>query len=93
MFDLDTNQLSNEEQLAVDQFSALKESQIEEIVVDLMLDPISVAAALEALIRDSDATRGRIVDLIMSHGDRSINIANLKLDCMDWLRERVKEGT
>ena len=93
MFDLDTNQLSNEEQLAVDQFSALKESQIEEIVVDLMLDPISVAAALEALIRDSDATRGRIVDLIMSHGDRSINIANLKLDCMDWLSERVKEGT
>ena len=92
MFDLEPNQLTPEEQAAVDQFEGVKEARIEEIVVDLMLDPISVAAAMEALIRDSDTTRGRIVDLIMSHGDRSINIANLKLDCMDWLRERVKEG-
>jgi hypothetical protein len=92
MFDLKPNLLSPEEQLAVDQFEAIKEARIEEIVVDLMLDPISVFAALEALIRHSATTRGRIVDLIMGHGDKGINIANLKLDCMDWLRERVKEG-
>jgi hypothetical protein len=92
MFDLKPNLLSPEEQLAVDQFEAIKEARIEEIVVDLMLDPISVFAALEALIRDSATTRGRMVDLIMGHGDKGINIANLKLDCMDWLRERVKEG-
>ena len=92
MFDLKPNLLSPEEQLAVDQFEAIKEARIEEIVVDLMLDPICVIAALEALLRDSATTRGRMVDLIRGHGDKGINIANLKLDCMDWLRERVKEG-
>jgi hypothetical protein len=92
MFDLEPNPLTPEEQAAVDNFAAVKESKIEEMVVDLMLDPICVIAALEALLRDSATTRGRMVDLIRGHGDKGINIANLKLDCMDWLRERVKEG-
>jgi hypothetical protein len=92
MFNLEPNPLTPEEQAAVDQFKETKESQIEEMVVDLMLDPICVIAALEGSLRESDATCIRMADLIMGHGDKGIHIANLKLDCMDWLRERVKEG-
>ena len=92
MFYIDPNQLTPEEQAAVDNFAALKESQIQEIVVDRMLDPDYVISAIESLVRHSATTRMRLANLIMGRGDKGIHIANLKLDCMDWLRERVKEG-
>lgn len=89
MFDLKPNQLSPEEQLAVDQFSAENERQLEELVVDRMRDPDFVALALKDLVQTGPETLDRMVNLVMGHGDNGINIANLKLDCMDWLRARI----
>ena len=90
MFDLKPNLLSPEEQLAVDQFSAENERQLEELVVDRMHDPEFVIMALDALLRDRSVTTcGRVADLIMGHGDKVVHIANLRLDCMDWIREQI----
>jgi len=82
-------QLTPEEQLAVDQFAAVKESQIEELVVDQMLDPDCVVAAVQAVLKGNKSARDYMADLLMGHGDRVVNLAYLKLDCMDWIRRQL----
>lgn len=89
MFDLKPNQLSPEEQLAVDQFSAENERRLEELVVDRMRDPDFVALALKDLMNANPETLDRVVNLVMNHGDKGIHVSNIKLDCMDWIREQL----
>ena len=89
MFDLKPNLLSPEEQLAVDQFAAENERRLEELVMDRMYDPDFLARALKDLIQVNPETLDRMVNLVMNHGDKVINIANVRLDCMNWLRSQI----
>lgn len=89
MFELKPNQLSPEEQLAVDQFSAEYERKVEELVIEEMRDPDCLIAALVLVLSDNVSTRTRMADLLMGNGDRDINIANIKMDCMDLIRKET----
>lgn len=97
MFDLKVEQpinppeLSPEEQAAVDKFAELKDARIEESVVDRMLDPEYVIGAVLTCLGDNVDTQTRMANLLMGHGDKSIHIANLKLDCMDELRRQARK--
>jgi hypothetical protein len=97
MFDLKVEQpinppeLSPEEQAAVDKFAELKDARIEEVVVDRMLDPEYVIGAVLTCLGDNVDTQTRMANLLMCHGDKSIHIANLKLDCMDELRRQARK--
>ena len=97
MFDLKVEQpinppeLSPEEQAAVDKFAELEYARIEEVVVDRMLDPEYVIGAVLTCLEDNVDTQTRMANLLMGHGDKSIHIANLKLDCMDELRRHTRE--
>jgi len=42
-------------------------------------------------LTDNITTQARMAELIMGRGDKSIHIANLKLDCMDWIRSQAKK--
>lgn len=89
MFDLKPNLLSPEEQLAVDQFAAKRWGHIEELVIEEMRDPDRLIAALVSVLGDNVTTRTRMAALLRGHGDRGINIANIKMDCMDLIREWI----
>lgn len=96
MFDLieqpvDEPELSAYEQAALDRFERLKETRIEETVVDRMLDPEWVIDAIQVCLKDNIDTQTRMALLIMGHGDKNILIANLKLDVMDWIRYIAKK--
>ena len=96
MFDLieqpiNEPELSPVEQAAVDKFARLKDQRIEEVVMDRMLDPEYVVDAILTCLQDNVSTQKHFADLIMGHGDKSILIANLKLDCMDWIRAQARK--
>jgi len=96
MFDLieqpiNEPELSPVEQAAVDKFARLKDQRIEEVVMDRMLDPEYVVDAILTCLQDNVSTQKHFADLIMGHGDKSIHIANLKLDCMDWIRAQARK--
>ncbi len=95
MFELKVEQpitppeLTEEEERARKQLQAKKEALIEDTVADRMRDQDWIIDALVSQVSDNPDTQNRLADLIMGHGDRSIIIANLKLDCMDWIRAEV----
>ena len=84
-------ELSPAEQSAMDDFLRLRDRHIEEAVVDRMFDPEYVISAIQICLTDNVMTQERMADLIMGHGDKSIHIANLKLDCMDELRRQARK--
>ena len=95
MFELKVEQpitppeLTEEEERARRQLQAKKEALIEDTVADRMRDQDWIIDALVSQVSDNPDTQNRLADLIMGYGDRSIIIANLKLDCMDWIRAEV----
>ncbi len=94
MFDLieqpvDEPELSASEQAALDRFERLKETRIEETVVDRMLNPAWVIEAIQVCLEDNIDTQTRMADLIMGHGDRINNITSIKLDVRDWITHQV----
>ena len=95
MFELKVEQpinppeLTEAEERAREQLQARKEVWIEDTVADRMRDQDWIIDALVSQVSDNPDTQNRLADLIMSYGDRSIIIANLKLDCMDWIRAEV----
>lgn len=96
MFDLieqpiNEPELSPVEQAAVDKFARLKDQRIEEVVMDRMLDPEYVVDAILTCLQDNVSTQKHFADLIMGHGDKLINIANLRLDVMEWIRSQAKK--
>jgi len=99
MFELKVEQpinppeLTEAEERAREQLQARKEVWIEDTVADRMRDQDWIIDAIQICLKDNVSTQNRMADLIMGHGDRSIIIANLKLDCMDWIRaEATKEA-
>lgn len=97
MFELKVEQpitppeLTEEEERARKQLQAKKEAWIEDTVSDRMRDQDWIIDALVSQVSDNPDTQNRLADLIMGHGDRSIIIGNLKLDCMDWIRAATNE--
>jgi len=97
MFDLRVEQpinppeLSPAEQLAMDDFLRFREKRIADVVYTRMCDPEYVIDAIQVCLTDNITTQARMADLIMGHGDKSIHIANLKLDCMDWIRSQARK--
>ncbi len=97
MFDLKVEQpinppeLSPAEQSAMDDFLRLRDRHIEEAVVDRMLDHEYIIDAIQICLGDNLHTQKHMADLLMGHGDKSIHIANLKLDCMDELRRQARK--
>lgn len=95
MFELKVEQpinppeLTEAEERAREQLQARKEVWIEDTVADRMRDQDWIIDALVSQVSDNPDTQNRLADLIMGHGDRSIIIANLKLDCKDWIRAEV----
>lgn len=97
MFELKVEQpinppeLTEEEERARKQLQARKEVWIEAMVVDRMRDQDWIIDALVSQVSDNKDTQNRMAGLIMGHGDISTIIANLKLDCMDWIRAATNE--
>ena len=97
MFELKVEQpitppeLTEEEERARKQLQAKKEALIEDTVADRMRDQDWIIDALVSQVSDNPDTQNRLADLIMGHGDRSIIIGNLKLDCMDWIRAELQK--
>ena len=97
MFDLRVEQpinppeLSPAEQLAMDDFLRFREKRIADVVYTRMCDPEYVIDAIQVCLTDNITTQARMADLIMGHGDKTIHIANLKLDCMDWIRSQARK--
>ena len=97
MFELKVEQpitppeLTEEEERARKQLQARKEVWIEDTVADRMRDQDWIIDALVSQVSDNKDTQNRMADLIMGHGDISIIIANLKLDCMDWIRAELQK--
>jgi hypothetical protein len=92
MFELNPNQLTPEEQLAVDQFAANNESRIEELVISRMLDPDCIIAAIKSLLETNPVTYNSLAALLMGRSDKAILIASIKLDCMEWMRRQFIEA-
>jgi len=97
MFDLKVEpsinppELTEEEERAREQFSARKKIWVEDMVSECIHDKDWVVDAMISQLSDNQDTQNRMADLMMGHGDRSIIIANLKLDCMDWIRAEVQK--
>jgi len=97
MFELKVEQpinppeLTEAEERAREQFQAKKEAWVEDMVSECMHDQDWVVDAMISQLSDNQDTQNRLADLIMGHGDRSIIIANLKLDCMDWIRAELQK--
>jgi hypothetical protein len=97
MFELKVEQpinppeLTEEEERSRRQFQARKEVWIEAMVAESMHDQNWIIDALVSQVSDNKDTQNRLADLIMGHGDISIIIANLKLDCMDWIRAELQK--
>ena len=97
MFDLRVEQpinppeLSPAEQLAMDDFLRFREKRIADVVYTRMCDPEYVIDAIQVCLTDNITTQARMAELIMGRGDKSIHIANLKLDCMGWIRDQVEK--
>jgi hypothetical protein len=84
-------ELTEAEKRSIEKFQAKKEAWIEEAVSDRMRDSEWVINALISQICDNPDTQKRMTDLILGHGDISIIIGNLRLDCMDWIRAQAKK--
>jgi hypothetical protein len=84
-------ELTEAEERSREQLQAKKEAWIEDKVSDRMHDRDWIIDALVSQVSDNPDTQNRLADLIFGHGDISIIIANLKLDCMDWIRAATKE--
>ena len=97
MFDLRVEQpinppeLSPAESAAMDDFLRFKEERISDAVYTRMRDPEYVIDAIQVCLTDNVMTQARMAELIMGHGDKTIHIANLKLDCMDWIRSQARK--
>jgi hypothetical protein len=83
--------LTEAEERSIERLQAKKEAWIEEAVSDRMCDPDWVIDAIVSQVSDNPYTQKCLADLIMGHGDKSILIGNLKLDCMDWIRAQAKK--
>jgi hypothetical protein len=84
-------ELTEAEERSIEKFQAKKEAWIEDTVADRMRDQGWVIDALVSQVSDNPYTQRCLADLIMGHGDKSILIGNLKLDCMDWIRAQAKK--
>jgi hypothetical protein len=82
-------ELTEAEERAREQLQVRKEVWIEATVSECIHDRDWVVDAMISQLSNNPDTQNRTADLIMGHGDRSIIIANLKLDCMDWIRAKV----
>jgi len=97
MFELKVEQpitppeLTEEEERARKQLQARKEVWIEDTVAECIHDKDWVVDAMISQLDNNLDTQNRIADLIMGYGDRSIIIANLTLDCMDWIRAELQK--
>ena len=96
MFDLieqpvNEPELTQREKAAIEEVQRWKEKKIEDAVYMRMLDPEYIIDAIQICLTDNITTQARMAELIMGRGDKSIHIANLKLDCMDWIRSQAKK--
>lgn len=97
MFELKVEQpinppeLTEAEERARKQLQANKEVWVEAMVSECIHDKDWVVDAMISQLDNNLDTQNRIADLIMGYGDRSIIIANLKLDCMDWIRAELQK--
>ena len=94
MFDLieqpvDEPELTQREKAAIEEVQRWKRKKIEDEVAMRMIDPEHVIDAIQICLCDNESTQKRMADLIMGHGDKSIHIANLNLDVMDWITYKV----
>lgn len=93
MFEFDgteTQQLDKERE-ANEVREAADDARIEDAVYHRMLDESYVIDAVLTCVQDSVHSRRRVAELLMRHGDDTNNIANLRIDVMDCLRDWAKE--
>lgn len=94
MFDL-IEQPINEPELSQREKADIEDAQrwtarkIEDAVYTRMRDPAYVIDALQICLSDNLTTQARLAELIIGHGDRGINLANIRLDVRDWITHQV----
>lgn len=76
-----------EEALAV--MEDIRQVRIQSEVERRAIDPEHIIDSLIILLTDNPETGNRLADIILNHGDRNINISNVKLDILDWLKFKV----
>ena len=96
MFDLieqpiNEPELSLREQAEIAAAKEWKRRRIEDTVYSRMRDPEYVIDAIQIVLSDNELSQKRMADLIMGYGDRGINLANIKLDVMDWITHQVTQ--
>jgi hypothetical protein len=84
-------ELTEAEERSREQLQIRKEVWIEAMVAESMRDRDWIIDALVSQLDNNLDTQNRMADLIFGHGDISIIIANLKLDCMDWIRAELQK--
>ncbi len=95
MFELKVEQpinppeLTQREKAAIEEIQRWKEKKIEDAVYMRMLDPEYIIDAIQICLKDNVSTQNRMADLIMGHGDRGINLANIRLDVRDWITHQA----
>jgi len=94
MFDLieqpiNEPELSQREKADIEDAQRWKDKRIEDAVYMRMLDPEYIIDAIQICLGDYLHTQKRMADLIMGHGDRGINLANIRLDVRDWITHQV----
>jgi predicted Mrr-cat superfamily restriction endonuclease len=78
---------TQEESLRV--MEEIRQERIQREVERRAVDPEHIIDALIILLTDNPETGNRLAYIILNHGDRGINIANVKLDILDWLKFKV----
>ena len=94
MFDLieqpiNEPELSQREKADIEDAQRWKDKRIEDAVYMRMRDPEYIIDAIQICLKDNVSTQNSMADLIMGHGDRGINLANIKLDVRDWITHQV----
>jgi len=94
MFDLieqpiNEPELTQREKADIEDAQRWKDKRIEDTVYSRMRDPEYVIDAIQIVLSDNELSQKRMADLIMGHGDRGINLANIRLDVRDWITHQV----
>ena len=66
-------------------------ARIQQEVERRSIDPDYIRDALLVLLEENPVMGIRLADVILNHGDRGINLANIKLDVLDWIEYKVKQ--
>ena len=89
--DIYTTELTPAQEESIKTMEERQEASIQKEIERRMLDPEYIIDALSVCLKDNKDTGTRLADVILNHGDRNINLANVKMDLLDWITFKVRQ--